>query len=219
MFLLIKYWLRVFLIKIYILVKKFFSYRNLSGFKDQKFLKLQISRFFEHLGLDNSLTHTKYLLPLIVDLSGIDEKSRILIIGPCNNKELNAFVKFGFQNFDAIDLVSTDFRIKVMDMHNLNFQDEMFDVVYSTNVIHCTKDPKSLGRELYRVTKKGGYLVLGVTVELSYDDPIYFTDYKTSEGIISILPNNVKLLYDKSVEPQCEENPHGNKFIKIIAQK
>ena len=199
-----------------------FAYKNIRGLStsnNHEFLKLQIDRFFVHLGLDNSITHTKYLLPIISSLKGINGDSRILIIGPCNNRELDAFEAYGYKNFTAIDLVSTDSRILVMDMHDLKYSDMSFDLVYATNVIHCTKTPKLLGKSIYRVIKEGGYLVLGVTVDLPPDDPVYVTDYKTINGMLAILPSKVRLMYEKVVEPQIDENPHSNRFLKCIVQK
>ena len=211
--------IRYYLVKLYIIIKKIISYKNLYRFENKEFIKLQIDRFYDHLGLDNSLTHTYYLLPMISNLNGISEKSKILIIGPCNSKEIDAFVSHGFKNFIAIDLVSIDSRIKIMDMHNLEFKNSSFDLVYSTNVIHCTRNPQTVAAEIYRVTKSGGYFVLGVTVNLPFNDAVYTTDYKNIKGIISFFPKKVTLLYEKLVEPNCEENPHGTNFIKLIARK
>ena len=115
-------YIRRILIAIYIRVKKAFALRNIPGFggaQDETFLELQINRFFDHIGLDNSLTHTKYILPLISNLIGINKDSKILLVGPCNSKELDAFENLGYHNCDAVDLVSVDPRISVMDMHNL----------------------------------------------------------------------------------------------------
>ena len=218
----IRYIRRV-LIAIYIRVKKAFALRNIPGFgggaQDETFLELQINRFFDHIVLDNSLTHTKYILPLISNLIGINKDSKILLVGPCNYKELDAFENLGYHNYDAVDLVSVDPRISVMDMHNLSYKEESFDLVYATNVIHCTENPKSLGESLYRVLKPGGYLVLGVTIDLDPNDPVYVKDYKSIDGILEIMPNKVKVIYDKVVDPQSEENPHSNRFLKCILQK
>ncbi len=206
----------------YVFIKKVFAKKKantLSISANQEFLKLQIERFFDHLGLDNSVTHTKYLLPIISSLKGMNSDSKILIIGPCNHRELDAFEAHGYNNFVAIDLVSTDPRILVMDMHDLTFDDKSFDLIYATNVLHCTQSPKSLGNSIYRVTKEDGYLVLGVTVDLPSNDPVYVTDYKTVKGILAILPRKVKLVYEKIVEPKSDENPHSSRFLKCIVQK
>jgi len=214
-------YIRRILIAIYIRVKKAFALRNIPGFggaQDETFLELQINRFFDHIGLDNSLTHTKYILPLISNLIGINKDSKILLVGPCNSKELDAFENLGYHNCDAVDLVSVDPRISVMDMHNLTFPDDTYDLVYATNVLHCSKTPKLAGNSLYRVTKKGGYLVLGVTIDLPEDDPIYATDYRSLDGLLAIFPNQLRVIYNKTIDPKSKENPHGNRFLKCIVQ-
>jgi SAM-dependent methyltransferase len=214
--------IRKYLVNLYISVKKIIAFtkiKTLGRSQREPFLRLQINRFFDHIGLDNSITHTKYLLPVISELDGIDKSSKLLIIGPCNHKELDAFEAFGYDNYKAIDLVSTDSRISVMDMHDLAYNNETFDLIYATNVIHCTEDPKSLGDSIYRVLKMDGYLVLGVTIDLAPDDPVYVKDYKTVDGILEIFPNSLEVIYQRTVEPKCEENPHANRFLKCILQK
>ncbi len=52
------------------------------------------------------------------------------------------------------------FQIILADMSNLPFQDSSFDKVVSVTALEFTKDAKSVVNELFRVTKKGGLIIV-----------------------------------------------------------
>lgn len=41
-------------------------------------------------------------------------------------------------NIYTVDLVSTDKQITVMDMQNSEFDNNFFELIYSSDVIHCS---------------------------------------------------------------------------------
>lgn len=51
-------------------------------------------------------------------------------------------------------------RFEARDIYSLGDEDESFDTVIAGNVLHLLPDPQKAVRELYRVTKKGGRLLL-----------------------------------------------------------
>ena len=107
----IKSFLKIPILKLYVIIKKLLAYKNvgqLAGAEDHEFLKIQIDRFFDHLGLENSLVHATFLLPIISNLNEMNRLGRILIIGPANKKAMDAFEAFSYDNYDAIDLVGAD---------------------------------------------------------------------------------------------------------------
>lgn len=51
-------------------------------------------------------------------------------------------------------------RFEVRDIYSLQDEDESFDTVIAGNVLHLLPNPEKAVSELYRVTKKGGRLLL-----------------------------------------------------------
>lgn len=90
------------------------------------------------------------------------KRLKILIIGPRNESELFSFASAGYliSNISAIDLFSYSPLVKIMDMHNLNFEDNYFDIVYAGWVIAYSDNKSKAVSEMERVTKKGGLVSL-----------------------------------------------------------
>lgn len=51
-------------------------------------------------------------------------------------------------------------RFEERDIFHMPDEDETYDIVMAGNVLHLVDDPKAAVAELYRVTKKGGKLIL-----------------------------------------------------------
>ena len=52
---------------------------------------------------------------------------------------------------------SHQLRFEVGNSANLRFDDDEFDMVISTGMLHSLKDPVKVLKEIYRVLKRGGY--------------------------------------------------------------
>ena len=112
-----------------------------------------------------------HVVRLIRPLSVIDPiyenapNVRVLSIGPRNENELFHLMAYGFdiRNIEAIDLVSNSPLVTVMDMHDLQYPDDSFDVVISGWTLPYSKEPKRALAEKTRVLKPGGLLCVGLT--------------------------------------------------------
>ena len=51
-------------------------------------------------------------------------------------------------------------EFEVRDIFNLNDKDEAYDVVMAGNILHLLNQPEKALKELWRVTKRGGKLLL-----------------------------------------------------------
>lgn len=90
---------------------------------------------------------------------------------------LESCIEHNFQKFDYLEYLNADLydskaTIKV-DITNIQFSDEIFDVVYCSHVLeHVENDSKAIC-EMLRVLKKGGQAIVlvPILVERTYEDP------------------------------------------------
>lgn len=87
--------------------------------------------------------------------------ARILVVGPRNEAELLLLRSYGMNSarIEAIDLFSYAPTIKLMDMHRLEFEDDIFDCYYSAYVITYSDDIQRAVDEAIRVCRDGAVLV------------------------------------------------------------
>src|SRR5215212_576980 len=75
----------------------------------------------------------------------------VLCVGCRNGLELDRFRARGFAEVVGIDLFSQRDDILVMDMHELSFPDDSFDVVYASHALEHSYDVDRVVREIARV--------------------------------------------------------------------
>ena len=76
---------------------------------------------------------TERLINVLRSIHDLDvQKARLLNIGPRNEAEVLLLRLYGFrsENISAVDLFSYSPQIEVMDMHDLRFPNDAFDVTY-----------------------------------------------------------------------------------------
>ena len=90
---------------------------------------------------------------------------KLLIIGPRNVQELYMAWIYGFswKNIQGIDLYSSHKKIKVMDMHNLEYDDKTFDCVVMANTLAYAQNTEQVINEVCRVLKPSGIFSFGAT--------------------------------------------------------
>ena len=79
---------------------------------------------------------------------------------PCFEQK---FEKLYGTNYITADLYTATVKVK-MDIMNIQYEDETFDIIYCSHVLeHVSDDRKAIG-EFFRVLKKGGWAILNVPV-------------------------------------------------------
>lgn len=110
---------------------------------------------------------TERLMSIFRSIRGLDIKnSKVLCIGPRNEAEILLLSTYGFglKNIKAIDLFSYSPLVDVMDMHELRFDDNQFDIVYSAFVLRYSNDIQRACSEAVRVSREDG--LMAITFEI-----------------------------------------------------
>lgn len=106
-------------------------------------------------------------LALIREYATVGRQASILSIGARNESELAVFDRWGYDWVDAIDLFSWSPRIMVMDMHDLRFNDGVFDLVYASHVLEHALDIQRVIAEVARVVRPGGLVFAAFPVDFA----------------------------------------------------
>src|SRR5437763_6344545 len=86
----------------------------------------------------------------------------VLCVGCRNGLELDRFRARGFADVVGIDIFSRRDDIRVMDMHEMTFRDDSFDVVYCSHALEHSYDVDRVADQIVRVARDGA--VIGVEV-------------------------------------------------------
>ena len=102
-----------------------------------------------------------------------DEKpKKFLHIAPesCFVKKLRKRIGVGYL---TTDIKNTKVMVK-MDITNINYPDESFDVIYCSHVLEHIVDDMSAIRELHRILKRSGWAILMVPIkgDKTFEDPL-----------------------------------------------
>lgn len=106
---------------------------------------------------------TERLINVLRVIEGLDKKnSDLLCIGPRNEAELLLFKLYGFNlsRIKAIDLFTYSPLIEVMDMHQMSYADNSFDVLYSSFVLRYSPDIKKACQESVRVLRNNALMAV-----------------------------------------------------------
>ena len=101
--------------------------------------------------------------------NSLNTNSKILCIGARTGQEVVAFQRIGCNNVIGIDLVECLPNVIKGDMHNLPFDRNTFDIVFS-NIFDHSLQPKIFISEIERVLKEDGLCYLQLQVDLTQDE-------------------------------------------------
>lgn len=102
------------------------------------------------------------------------DKLKILSIGPRSEGEIFNLFSYGFElkNITGVDLFTYSPLIKLSDMHELNLQNEQFDIVLMGWCLAYSNNKSKAISEAKRVLKKNGSLIIGYSVSNKTDEEI-----------------------------------------------
>ena len=135
---------------------------NIASQEYHEYLEMQITR--SYFKRSNPFPeHSRELINKIADtveIGGLD----VLCVGCRNLHEIKYLRDKSAKKVVGIDLYSEDSDISVMDMHSMSFNDNSFDLVYSSHSLEHALDTLKAVSEFVRVVRDGGFIVIEVPV-------------------------------------------------------
>ena len=111
---------------------------------------------------DFCMQRMKWLIYAVLAIETTAKHSRILFIGPRTENEILFLKALGYENVNAIDLISYSPYITLGDMHNIPFGDEAFDIIICGWTLPYSKQPSIVAKEIVRVAKKNALIAVGL---------------------------------------------------------
>jgi SAM-dependent methyltransferase len=140
----------------------------------------------------------------------------VLCVGCRNTLELDRFRARGFDGVVGIDVFSQRDDIKVMDMHEMSFSDDSFDVVYCSHALEHSYDVRRVAEEIVRVARSGA--VVGVEVPVrtqrSAADRLVFSGLDELRELFR--PNIDEELLAEEQPPRSATNDQGTEIARLV---
>lgn len=120
-----------------------------------------------------SFDRERAIILYLQDASNISKSSRILHIAPETN--LRNWLKANSDYYISGDLVPADHETMKIDITDIKYDDNIFDVIICSHVLEHVPDDMAALKEFYRVLKPGGWGILQVPIAVNlsrtYEDP------------------------------------------------
>lgn len=141
--------------------------KNIKFFQDSNtnFITNTVKYNFQalkNIKTDFQMQRIKWLIFGILANEFINQKSKILFVGPRTENEILFLKALGYANVIGLDLFSYSPWIKLGDMHKIPFSNSLFDAVICGWALSYSKKPNQVAKELLRVCKKGGVVGIGL---------------------------------------------------------
>lgn len=140
----------------------------------------------------------------------------VLCVGCRNDVELDEFRARGFASVVGIDLFSQRPDIVVMDMHEMSFEDDSFDIIYASHSLEHSYDLARVAGELVRVARDGALLAVEVPlrVRASAADRIEFPGVAALQDLFRAHVSEELLVEEQP--PRTERNSQGTDIGRLV---
>ena len=149
-----------------------------------------------------------------------DRPGRLLEIGPQDRSDVpKAFANFRHETFDNV-VTYRPTHVGDITTHNVGIPDETYDCVVGMEVLEHTLDPFAAVREMRRILKHGGYLIVSAPLNWRIHGPIPDCWRFTEHGFKVLLRDFEILEIDILETPGRDLFPvHYNVLAKCDKQK
>ena len=161
-------------------------------------------------------SRTSWLVDRILDFRESDAKARVLCIGCRNTYELEYFRKSGFRNVMGIDLYSENSDILVMDMHEMTFSDNCFDIIYSSHSLEHAYNPHKVAKEIIRIAKSEAIVAIEVPVKYETRGADRL-DFENLDSLHALFSSSIhRVLWSEELPPCHARNEMELSIIRTI---
>jgi SAM-dependent methyltransferase len=140
----------------------------------------------------------------------------VLCVGCRNALELDRFRARGFDDVVGIDVFSQRADIRVMDMHEMTFPDDSFDVVYASHALEHSYDVERVAREIVRVARDGAVVGVEVPVRAQASD----ADRVVFSGLDELRSHFSRHIRDELLAeeqpPRSATNDQGTEIARLV---
>lgn len=142
--------------------------------------------------------------------------ARVLCIGCRNLIELDECRARGFTDVVGVDLFSQRSDIQVMDMHELTFADDSFDIVYCSHSLEHSYNVDKVASEIARVARKGAVVAVEVPVRgrASAADRIEFAGIDAVRDVFRRC--TAEEIEAEEHAPRTETNGQGSDIARLV---
>lgn len=162
-----------------------------------------------------------YVIRREIARGNLDAEDLVLCIG---NRWLGEIMYFrqnlGLKNAKGVDLISSDPELVVAaDMHKLPFEDNSVKMIFNRGLINKSYDVRILVKEMMRVLRKDGYLIVETPGPYDYGvSRLGRTDIKSAKNLLRLLRGKVRrVVYMDAMKPH-QYLYDATKLIRICIQ-
>lgn len=178
----------------------------------KKKLDIQLARSLSKKSSINK--GVEFLIDTLSKYRKFKSNEKALFVGCRNPYEINYFKKHHQAQAIGIDLFSESKLIRIMDMHNLKFADNTFDLIFASHSLEHSYNPQRVVNEFIRVMEKNALCVIEVPVsyQIQGSDLI---DFKNSKKVLKLFSKvKTKIIFEKITKKK--ENNTETDILSII---
>ncbi len=159
-----------------------------------------------------------YLVNLLSSKLNLKSLKNALVIGCRDSKELDLLEAAGVTQVLGIDLFSRDSRVAVMDMHDIQYPDHHFDLIYASHSLEHAFDSNKVISEIVRVAKGAGAVLIEVPINYKTTNAD-IQDFQNGNHLISLFREyvpNLHVLHAEDISKDSNHNFCGTDATRII---
>ena len=180
----------------------------------QEYLNLQLRRTLSKRKSPLRM-RTQILVDKLSEFVALKECD-VLCIGPRNVVEIDYIRSKGAKSVTGIDLYSEHKDIQVMDMHNMTFADNSFDVVYSSHSLEHSYDIKQVVNEIVRVARPHAHIAIEMPIQFE-PRGADLVNIGNIQALRALFEDHVSQnLWVEEQRPHTPRNDSGASIVRVI---